>query len=255
MAANCLPADARGESFVLTGETIRTAPRLRLVKDFRRRTTLAVAGSKRFADGIWHPACASRKKRKRFITKMRQDNNYAGRRSRGGRRHRRNSNDGAPRSAAKAPVKLTLWQKIKSWFGGSLAKSSAPKKTSTVVVTSSSTTNGARKSESTRPARKPEVVDVTSPKLYVGNLSFDASESDLFELFKGVGSVQNAEIVSHRHTQKSKGFAFVMMQTVDEARRAVTELHDKEFMGRKLVVSGAKTSDVRYSSSDTEAAA
>ncbi|MGC3989083.1 MAG: tRNA (adenosine(37)-N6)-dimethylallyltransferase MiaA [Chthoniobacteraceae bacterium] len=155
---------------------------------------------------------------------MRQDNNYAGRRSRGGRRHRRNTNDGAPRSAAKAPVKLTLWQKIKSWFGGTPAKRSMPK-TNTVVVTSSSIgSNGARKTESSRPARKPEVVDVTSPKLYVGNLSFDATESDLFELFKGVGSVQNAEIVSHRHTQKSKGFAFVMMQTVDEARRAVTEL-------------------------------
>ena len=96
-------------------------------------------------------------------------------------------------------------------------------------------------------ARKPELVEVTSPKVYVGNLSFDALESDLFELFAGVGSVQNAEIVSHRETQKSKGFAFVTMASVEEARRAVSELHDKEFMGRRLVVSGAKTSDVRDS--------
>ena len=87
------------------------------------------------------------------------------------------------------------------------------------------------------------MVEVTSPKIYVGNLSFDASEGDLFELFNGVGKVQNAEIVSNKYTQKSKGFAFVTMLTVDEARRAVCELHDKEFMGRKLVVSGAKTSD------------
>jgi RNA recognition motif-containing protein len=94
-----------------------------------------------------------------------------------------------------------------------------------------------------RQARKPEIIEVSSPKLYVGNLSFDASESDLFELFNGVGKVQNAEIVSNKYTQKSKGFAFVTLQTIDEARRAVTELHDKEFMGRKLVVSGAKTSD------------
>jgi len=86
---------------------------------------------------------------------------------------------------------------------------------------------------------------VSSPKIYVGNLSFDASEGDLFELFNGVGKVQNAEIVSNKYTQKSKGFAFVTMLTVDEARRAVAELHDKEFMGRKLVVSGAKTSDAR----------
>jgi RNA recognition motif-containing protein len=100
-----------------------------------------------------------------------------------------------------------------------------------------------RTERSERSSRKPEIIEVSSPKLYVGNLSFDASESDLFELFNGVGKVQNAEIVSNKYTQKSKGFAFVTLQTVDEARRAVTELHDKEFMGRKLVVSGAKTND------------
>ncbi|HWL51874.1 MAG TPA: hypothetical protein VNQ90_05540 [Chthoniobacteraceae bacterium] len=96
-----------------------------------------------------------------------------------------------------------------------------------------------------KPARKPELVEVTSPKLYVGNLSFDAAESDLSELFAGAGSVQNSEIICHRETQKSKGFGFVTMTTVEEAVRAVAELHDKEFMGRRLVVSGAKTPDVR----------
>src|SRR6516164_7638373 len=94
-----------------------------------------------------------------------------------------------------------------------------------------------------RPQRKPEPVEVTSPRLYIGNLSFDATESDLFELFNGVGHVQNAEVVSYRHNQRSKGFAFVQMQTVEEAKRAVEELHDKEFLGRKLVVSGAKSSE------------
>ena len=77
----------------------------------------------------------------------------------------------------------------------------------------------------------------------MGNLSFDATEGDLFELFNGVGSVQNVEIVSNKHTQKSKGFAFVQMQSIDEAKRAVAELHDKDYMGRKLVVSGAKSLD------------
>ncbi|HKP93699.1 MAG TPA: RNA-binding protein [Chthoniobacterales bacterium] len=94
-----------------------------------------------------------------------------------------------------------------------------------------------------RPSRKPEAVEVTTPRLYVGNLSFDATESDLFELFNGVGAVQNAEVVTYRHNQRSKGFAFVQMLTVDEAKRAVEELHDKEFLGRKLVVSGAKSSE------------
>lgn len=96
-------------------------------------------------------------------------------------------------------------------------------------------------SSSSKPTfRKPELVDVTSPRIYVGNLSFDATESDLFDLFSGVGSVQNVELVSHRETQRSKGFGFVQMQTIDEAKRAVTDLHDKPYMGRKLVVSGAK---------------
>jgi len=88
--------------------------------------------------------------------------------------------------------------------------------------------------------RKPEMHEVTTPRLYVGNLSYDASESDLFELFNGVGNVQNAEVVTNRHTQRSKGFAFVQMASVEEAKRAVEVLHDKEFMGRKLLVSGAK---------------
>ena len=105
--------------------------------------------------------------------------------------------------------------------------------------------NGAQPVQQARPQRKPESVEVTSPRLYVGNLSFDATESDLFELFNGVGQVQNAEVVTYKHNQRSKGFAFVQMLTVDEAKRAVAELHDKEFLGRKLVVSGAKTSEHR----------
>jgi len=92
-------------------------------------------------------------------------------------------------------------------------------------------------------SRKPESVEVTTPRLYVGNLSFEATESDLFELFNGVGQVQNAEVVTYKHNQRSKGFAFVQMQTVEEAQRAVHELHDKDFLGRKLLVSGAKSSE------------
>jgi RNA recognition motif-containing protein len=91
-----------------------------------------------------------------------------------------------------------------------------------------------------RESRKPERIEVTTPRVYVGNLSFDATESDLLELFGGVGSVQNVEIVCNRETHRSKGFGFVQLASVEEAKRAVTELHDKEYMGRKLVVSGAK---------------
>ncbi|MDQ2824429.1 MAG: RNA-binding protein [Verrucomicrobiota bacterium] len=153
------------------------------------------------------------------------------RHSRGGSRRRgdRGSRYQDRDTHAKAPKK-TFWQRVAAFFGnGEAARKPSPV-----------TRNG---SQQPRPARKPEPVEVTSPRLYVGNLSFDATESDLFELFNGVGHVQNAEVVSYRHNQRSKGFAFVQMQTVDEAKRAVEELHDKEFLGRKLVVSGAKSSE------------
>ena len=94
-----------------------------------------------------------------------------------------------------------------------------------------------------RVSRRPESVEVTTPRLYVGNLSFDTTEGDLTELFNGVGKVVSAEIVTHRQTERSKGFAFVQMTGVDEAKRAVEQLHDKEFMGRKLFLSGAKSSE------------
>jgi len=150
------------------------------------------------------------------------------RRSRGGPR-RRGNRFRHEHTAAKAPK--TFWQRLAAFFGDG---------TETKKQTVALSRNGAQQP---RPARKPESVEVTSPRLYVGNLSFDATESDLFELFNGVGHVQNAEVVSYRHNQRSKGFAFVQMQTVEEAKRAVEELHDKEFLGRKLVVSGAKSSE------------
>jgi len=164
------------------------------------------------------------------------DTQVAGRRPRrGGQGRSRHRSGGGFSAERKAPVKKSFWQKVAAFFTGE-------KKNTPAAAT------GPRKSDTPqqRPGgRKPEVVEVSSPKLYVGNLSFDAAESDLFDLFNGVGKVNNAEIVSHKYTQKSKGFAFVTMNTIDEAKRAVAELHDKEFMGRKLVVSGAKTSDVR----------
>ena len=155
------------------------------------------------------------------------------RRSRGGSRRRGGDRQRFQNAPAKAPKK-TFWQRLAAFFAGN-GKTERPRPTPQAR-------NGA---QPPRPARKPEAVEVTSPRLYVGNLSFDATESDLFELFNGVGHVQNAEVVSYRHNQRSKGFAFVSMQTVDEAKRAVEELHDKEFLGRKLVVSGAKSSEHR----------
>ena len=192
---------------------------------------------------------------------MRTDSNQSGRRSssrRGSSRNYRNDrNDRNDRQGSSSytsrlpakPVKKSLWEKIVGFFTGGSAKSSSPKR-SVNKPQPAYASRSASASAEPRSSRKPEAVDVTSPKLYVGNLSFDATESDLSDLFNGVGQVQLAEVVSHKATQKSKGFAFVTMQTTDEAKRAVEVLHDKDFMGRKLVVSGAKTNDVRSSSEE-----
>ena len=161
------------------------------------------------------------------------------RRPRGGR-SRRGGGDRPHRqqhSTPKAPAKKTLWEKITGFFSGN--GKPAPART----ARAESSRNGSQPAAPRPQARKPEQIEVTTPRLYVGNLSFDATESDLFELFNGVGQVQNAEVVTYKHNQRSKGFAFVQMQTIDEAKRAVAELHDKEFLGRKLVVSGAKSSE------------
>jgi RNA recognition motif. (a.k.a. RRM, RBD, or RNP domain) len=184
-----------------------------------------------------------------------QDSRNSRRPHRGPRRHSHNrrggGNHAAPQSRGPAP-KPTLWERIKSFFTGS-GKPRASQGSQIGGTATAGADYGSRRSEASYPSyskagRKPEVVEVSSPKVYVGNLSFDAIESDLFDLFNGVGKVMNAEIVSHKYTQKSKGFAFVTMSTIEEARRAVEVLHDQDFMGRKLVVSGAKTSDVRSTS-------
>ena len=171
-----------------------------------------------------------------------------GRRQRHGRgRSRRRGGRGRfQEQRPSAPKHKTFWQRIVAFFGNG-GDARKPATQSRNGQQQQRQEQYQRPQEQSRPARKPEAVEVTSPRLYVGNLSFDATESDLFELFNGVGHVQNAEVVTYRHNQRSKGFAFVSMQTTEEAKRAVDELHDKEFLGRKLVVSGAKSSEREHS--------
>ncbi len=142
-----------------------------------------------------------------------------------------------------------FWDKVKKFFGlapepPKPARQSrehrAEREESTPRAPRESRERATREPREPRESRKPEAVEVTTPRLYIGNLSYDAAESDLFELFSGVGTVANVEVITNKHTQRSKGFGFVQMNSVSEAKRAVDELHDKEYMGRKLVVSGAK---------------
>ena len=82
--------------------------------------------------------------------------------------------------------------------------------------------------------------EIVSPKLYVGNLAYEAGESDLFDLFSKVGAVKNVEIAMDRHANRSKGFGFVEMETLETAKDAAEKLNRTDFMGRQIVVSGAK---------------
>ncbi len=87
---------------------------------------------------------------------------------------------------------------------------------------------------------EPVPQEIVTPKLYVGNLAYEAGESDLFDLFSKVGAVKNVEIAMDRRANRSKGFGFVEMEVIETAKEAAEKLNRTDFMGRQIVVSGAK---------------
>jgi RNA recognition motif-containing protein len=82
-------------------------------------------------------------------------------------------------------------------------------------------------------------------KLYVGNLSYKMSSSELEQLFSQFGTVASAEVIQDRETGRSRGFGFIEMSTDAEAQAAVNGLHDQEYMGRALTVNEARPKDSR----------
>jgi RNA recognition motif-containing protein len=79
-----------------------------------------------------------------------------------------------------------------------------------------------------------------STKLYVGNLPYQTSESDLQTLFESVGSVASITIMRDRATGQARGFAFVEMSDAEGAQRAISELDRHEYGGRNLTVNEAR---------------
>jgi RNA recognition motif-containing protein len=77
-------------------------------------------------------------------------------------------------------------------------------------------------------------------KLYVGNLPYETTESDLQTLFEAAGQVSTITIVRDRATGQARGFAFVEMSDAEGARRAIAELDRHEVGGRSLSVNEAK---------------
>jgi RNA recognition motif-containing protein len=76
--------------------------------------------------------------------------------------------------------------------------------------------------------------------IYVGNLSFRASEQDVENLFTQYGEVSSARIITDKFTGRSRGFAIVEMGDDSAANSAISALHEKEFMERNLVVNEAR---------------
>lgn len=82
-------------------------------------------------------------------------------------------------------------------------------------------------------------------KLYVGNLTYNVNEADLEALFTPFGTVQSAQVIVDRDTNRSKGFAFVEMASDAEAQAAIQGLDGRDHGGRNLTVNEAKPREPR----------
>ena len=82
-------------------------------------------------------------------------------------------------------------------------------------------------------------------KLFVGNLSFQATEEDLRELFAQAGTVETVRIITDQFTGRPRGFGFVEMATDEGAQKAITELHESQLGGRTLTVNEARPKEAR----------
>ncbi len=77
-------------------------------------------------------------------------------------------------------------------------------------------------------------------KIYVGNLSWNADESDLRDAFSAHGEVTSVQIITDRESGRSRGFAFVEMENDEEAKAAISAVDNKEIDGRQVKVNEAK---------------
>jgi cold-inducible RNA-binding protein len=82
-------------------------------------------------------------------------------------------------------------------------------------------------------------------KLYVGNLSFDTTETDLQDIFEQFGIVKEIRVIVDRDTDRSRGFAFVTMSDDAEGRAAMGTLDSKRFAGRTITVNEARPKEDR----------
>lgn len=82
-------------------------------------------------------------------------------------------------------------------------------------------------------------------KLYVGNLPYSFSDSDMERTFSAFGAVNSAKVIMDRDSGRSKGFGFVEMASADEAAAAIEGMHGHDMGGRDMVVNEAKPMEPR----------
>lgn len=82
-------------------------------------------------------------------------------------------------------------------------------------------------------------------KMYVGNLSYDATDGDIRELFEAHGTVTDVFIVKDRESGRPRGFAFVSMENPEQMNAAIEGLNGEEFLGRALTINEARPREER----------
>ena len=152
-------------------------------------------------------------------TQGRQGQGARRRYNKGGRSYgndRRDSSGYRPKYRKEAPAKLSLWQRFLGLFG--IRPSKNNKYAARDKAAAKTNTRVARNRQDRVSAPKQPV---SNRRLYVGNLSYEATESDLEDVFKGIGEVNSVEIIYNPRTHKSKGYAFVEMKKMEDAIRSV----------------------------------
>ncbi len=86
---------------------------------------------------------------------------------------------------------------------------------------------------------------MSTMRLYVGNISFKASEDDLREMFSEAGEVVSVKLIKDAATGRLRGFGFVEMASEDNGKKAISMFNGKAFMDRSIVVNEAKPQEKR----------
>lgn len=82
-------------------------------------------------------------------------------------------------------------------------------------------------------------------KLYVGNLTYNTTSAQVQDLFAAIGKVATCSLITDKYSGTSKGFAFVEMETEEDAQKAIKELNGKDVDGRAIVVNEARPQEKR----------